>query len=292
MPDRAGRGSRCPDRSGSVPPGSTDPMFSGIVMPPGNVTSAELRRTSVSSVRRTEWSVLGGVLDGRRRRRRRRHTPRGRGRGRRGGRRSGRASCEAPSGVHEPTRLASDARATRSAPLFSDNGRSVHLIGYRITCGHDRYTVDRRIARSQAYVDDRAHVFHSWSAQAALDPLVVAGAEGSRFWDDQGNSYLDFSSQLVNVNIGHQHPQARRRHQGAGRRAVHGRPVPRQRRPQRGGPPDRRAGARRPRHGVLHQRRRRGDRERHPHGPPAHRPPQGADDVPQLPRRRRPGRSR
>jgi taurine---2-oxoglutarate transaminase len=62
-------------------------------------------------------------------------------------------------------------------------------------------------AHSQTYVDDRAHVFHSWSAQAALDPIVVVGAEGSRFWDDQGNSYLDFSSQLVNANIGHQHPK-------------------------------------------------------------------------------------
>jgi taurine---2-oxoglutarate transaminase len=62
-------------------------------------------------------------------------------------------------------------------------------------------------APSQVYVDDRAHVFHSWSAQAALDPVVVVGAEGSRFWDDQGNSYLDFASQLVNANIGHQHPK-------------------------------------------------------------------------------------
>ena len=61
--------------------------------------------------------------------------------------------------------------------------------------------------RSQAYLDDRAHVFHSWSAQATLDPLVIAGAEGSRFWDDEGRTYLDFSSQLVNVNIGHQHPK-------------------------------------------------------------------------------------
>ena len=40
-----------------------------------------------------------------------------------------------------------------------------------------------------------------------FDPIVIAGAEGSRFWDDEGNSYLDFSSQLVNVNIGHQHPK-------------------------------------------------------------------------------------
>jgi taurine--2-oxoglutarate transaminase len=60
---------------------------------------------------------------------------------------------------------------------------------------------------STAYTDDRAHVFHSWSAQGALAPIVVAGAEGSWFWDEDGNRYLDFSSQLVNVNIGHQHPK-------------------------------------------------------------------------------------
>ncbi len=60
---------------------------------------------------------------------------------------------------------------------------------------------------SDTYVHDRAHVFHSWSAQGSLTPLVVAGAEGSWFWDEQGNRFLDFSSQLVNVNIGHQHPK-------------------------------------------------------------------------------------
>ncbi|WP_424212971.1 aspartate aminotransferase family protein [Streptomyces sp. BI20] len=54
---------------------------------------------------------------------------------------------------------------------------------------------------------DRAHVFHSWSAQALIDPLAVAGAEGSHFWDYEGNRYLDFASQLVNTNIGHQHPK-------------------------------------------------------------------------------------
>ncbi|MEO6821286.1 MAG: aspartate aminotransferase family protein [Candidatus Nanopelagicales bacterium] len=54
---------------------------------------------------------------------------------------------------------------------------------------------------------DRAHVFHSWSAQGSLDPMAVAGAEGSYVWDYDGNRYLDFSSQLVNVNIGHQHPK-------------------------------------------------------------------------------------
>jgi taurine---2-oxoglutarate transaminase len=54
---------------------------------------------------------------------------------------------------------------------------------------------------------DRAHVFHSWSAQGALDPMVIAGGEGSYVWDYDGTRYLDFSSQLVNVNIGHQHPK-------------------------------------------------------------------------------------
>jgi taurine--2-oxoglutarate transaminase len=53
---------------------------------------------------------------------------------------------------------------------------------------------------------DRAHVFHSWSAQGAVDPLVIAGGLGCRAWDHDGRQYLDFSSQLVNLNIGHQHP--------------------------------------------------------------------------------------
>jgi taurine--2-oxoglutarate transaminase len=55
--------------------------------------------------------------------------------------------------------------------------------------------------------DDRAHVFHSWSAQAKISPLPIAGASGSHFWDFEGNRYLDFSSGLVNVNIGYQHPK-------------------------------------------------------------------------------------
>lgn len=54
---------------------------------------------------------------------------------------------------------------------------------------------------------DKAHVFHSWSAQAQIDPLPIAGGSGSYFWDYEGKRYLDFSSQLVNLNIGHQHPK-------------------------------------------------------------------------------------
>ena len=46
----------------------------------------------------------------------------------------------------------------------------------------------------------------SWSAQDLIDPPGVVAARGSRFTDHTGREYLDFSSQLVNVNLGHQHP--------------------------------------------------------------------------------------
>jgi taurine--2-oxoglutarate transaminase len=62
-------------------------------------------------------------------------------------------------------------------------------------------------AGARAYELDRAHVFHSWSAQAQLRPMTIAGAQGSYVWDYDGNRFLDFSSQLVNTNIGHQHPR-------------------------------------------------------------------------------------
>ena len=54
---------------------------------------------------------------------------------------------------------------------------------------------------------DREYVLHSWSVQSKISPLPVAGAEGRYFWDYEGKRYLDFSSQLVNLNIGHQHPK-------------------------------------------------------------------------------------
>ncbi|WP_417563854.1 aspartate aminotransferase family protein [Microbacterium sp.] len=61
-------------------------------------------------------------------------------------------------------------------------------------------------ADARVRADDRGHVFHSWSAQALIDPLPVAGGAGASFWDYAGHTYLDFSSQLVNLNLGHQHP--------------------------------------------------------------------------------------
>lgn len=60
---------------------------------------------------------------------------------------------------------------------------------------------------ARAYELDRAHVFHSWSAQEEISPMTITAAQGSYVWDGDGNRLLDFSCQLVNTNIGHQHPK-------------------------------------------------------------------------------------
>ena len=51
---------------------------------------------------------------------------------------------------------------------------------------------------------NRAHNFFPWAIQATQDQAVeIAGGEGVYFWDSQGKRYLDFISQLFNLNLGH-----------------------------------------------------------------------------------------
>jgi taurine--2-oxoglutarate transaminase len=54
---------------------------------------------------------------------------------------------------------------------------------------------------------NRDHVFFSWSVQKSIAPIPVVGGEGIYFWDAEGRRYMDFSSQLMNLNIGYQHPK-------------------------------------------------------------------------------------
>src|SRR6266511_4170502 len=69
-------------------------------------------------------------------------------------------------------------------------------------------TLEDRTAEGERVVaEDRQYLIHSWSVQSSISPLPVAGAEGRYFWDYEGKRYLDFASQLVNLNIGHQHPK-------------------------------------------------------------------------------------
>src|ERR671925_858790 len=59
----------------------------------------------------------------------------------------------------------------------------------------------------QIVEDAKNYVLYSWSVQDAINPIPVERAEGRYFYDYDGNRYLDFASQLVNVSIGHSHPK-------------------------------------------------------------------------------------
>jgi taurine--2-oxoglutarate transaminase len=54
---------------------------------------------------------------------------------------------------------------------------------------------------------NKEYTFFSWSVQGQVSPIPVEKAQGVYFWDTDGKRYLDFSSQLMNTNIGHQHPK-------------------------------------------------------------------------------------
>jgi len=47
----------------------------------------------------------------------------------------------------------------------------------------------------------------SWSAQKAVDPIVMIRSEGIYFWDAEDKKYTDVNSQLMCSNVGHQHPK-------------------------------------------------------------------------------------
>ncbi len=55
--------------------------------------------------------------------------------------------------------------------------------------------------------DTLDYTLFSWSKQAGLNPVSVKRAAGVYLWDYSGKRILDFSSQLVNVNIGHGNPK-------------------------------------------------------------------------------------
>jgi len=49
----------------------------------------------------------------------------------------------------------------------------------------------------------KKHTLFEWAAQATVDPIPVARAQGIYFWTPEGKRFIDFNSQLMCVNIGH-----------------------------------------------------------------------------------------
>lgn len=67
--------------------------------------------------------------------------------------------------------------------------------------------VDNMMGVSEIISLNKQYTFFSWSVQSMTNPIPLTRADGIYFWDAEGKRYLDFSSQLMNVNIGHQHPK-------------------------------------------------------------------------------------
>ena len=60
------------------------------------------------------------------------------------------------------------------------------------------------ISETQEIVQDNLdYTLFSWSKQKGIDPIAVKYGEGVYLYDYDGKKYIDFSSGLMNVNIGH-----------------------------------------------------------------------------------------
>jgi taurine--2-oxoglutarate transaminase len=62
------------------------------------------------------------------------------------------------------------------------------------------------MSSKQVVQDNRDYTMFSWSVQNSANPMHMTKGQGVWFWDGDGNKWLDFSSQLINLNVGHQHP--------------------------------------------------------------------------------------
>jgi taurine--2-oxoglutarate transaminase len=68
-------------------------------------------------------------------------------------------------------------------------------------------TIETKLSSQEIVKLNKEYTLFSWSVQATTNPIPIARAKGVYFWDADENRYIDFSSQLMNMNIGHQHPK-------------------------------------------------------------------------------------
>src|SRR5512136_1309078 len=68
-------------------------------------------------------------------------------------------------------------------------------------------TIATKLSTQDIVKLNKEYTLFSWSIQSATNPIPIEKAQGVYFWDTDGKRYIDFSSQLMNMNIGHQHPK-------------------------------------------------------------------------------------
>ena len=60
------------------------------------------------------------------------------------------------------------------------------------------------LSESKEIIDNNLdYTLFSWSKQKGIAPIAVKHAEGVYLYDYDDKRYIDFSSGLMNVNIGH-----------------------------------------------------------------------------------------
>jgi taurine---2-oxoglutarate transaminase len=64
-------------------------------------------------------------------------------------------------------------------------------------------TTTQSLTAEQIVADAKRYTLYDWSAQAAVSPLAIDHAKGVYMYGTDGRRWLDFSSQLMGVNIGH-----------------------------------------------------------------------------------------
>ena len=131
----------------------------------------------------------------------------------------------------------------------------------------------------------KKHTIFEWSAQGAVDPIPVARAKGVYFWTPEGKRFIDFNSQLMCVNIGHGDERVVKAIQEQAAVLPYANPF-------MATEPRARLGAKLAEITpgdidvlLLHQRRRRGQRERDQDRALRHRPPEDPGALPLVSRR-------
>lgn len=72
------------------------------------------------------------------------------------------------------------------------------------------YKLDELMTRAQEILENNLnYTLFSWSKQSGLNPLNIQTAKGVYLHTRDGKRYIDFSSQLMNMNIGHGHPRVK-----------------------------------------------------------------------------------
>src|SRR5437868_11354434 len=83
--------------------------------------------------------------------------------------------------------------------------RFIHIQNSTFNLQHSTFNIMiKAVSEAQDIINDNQdYTLFSWSKQKGTNPIAVKYGEGVYLYDYDGKKYIDFSSGLMNVNIGH-----------------------------------------------------------------------------------------